>query len=470
MKSLHLVTWTITALVLALPATLAAQQLERDVGAVSEDIEGRLEGFGFQEGPVSTLEFHGTAIALAAEGEGEVEFQDGRARVDVAVLKLPDPWKLGPFSTYVLWAVTADGRASNLGSLEVLGGRGSLETSTSLSQFALIISAEPHFAVTAPSKYLVLRSLGRRIRGQSVMIPGLTERIDYAGLASRPFASGSRIPPDLVQARYALDIARGAQADQFAPGEFGQAEQLLAKAEAAQADKKYSIRKTVPLLARAAVQMGEDARRQTVLGRQAAEAAAEAAAADARRDAAALAARQEAEEKARLEASIALEEAKRREMQTAAQAARDAAVEANRQARADLTARLNRALPTRQTERGIVAEIAGVQFATGAATLNPGAREALARFGGIVGVYPSLRFRVEGHTDNTGSYETNQALSLQRALTVRDYLIAQGVDASSIEVAGLGPDQPIAGNDTSEGRARNRRVEIILTGDLVTDH
>lgn len=98
MKSLHLVTWTITALVLALPATLAAQQLERDVGAVSEDIEGRLEGFGFQEGPVSTLEFHGTAIALAAEGEGEVEFQDGRARVDVAVLKLPDPWKLGPFS------------------------------------------------------------------------------------------------------------------------------------------------------------------------------------------------------------------------------------------------------------------------------------------------------------------------------------------------------------------------------------
>lgn len=460
MQTLRLIKWTVTALSLALPLSLAAQQLERDVTAVS-DVEGRLEGFSFQEGPVSTLEFHGTAIALAAEGDGEVEFQEGRARVDIYVRKLPDPWKLGPFSTFVLWAVTADGRANNLGSLEVRDGRGSLEATTSLSQFALIVSAEPHFAVTAPSKYLVMRSIGRRIRGKSVMIPGLTERIDYAGLAARPFDPSARIPLDLVQARYALDIARGAEADKFAPDEFGQAEKLLAKAEAAQVDRKYRVRKTVPLLARDAVQMGEDARRQALLGRQTTDAAEEAA----RLDAAAMAARQEAEQKAQLEASIALEEARLREIQAAEQAA----LEANRQARADLTARLNRALPTRQTERGIVAEIAGVQFATGAATLNADAREGLARFAGIVGVYPSLRFTVEGHTDSTGSYETNQALSLERALAVRDYLFAQGVDASSIGVAGLGSDRPIADNGTREGRARNRRVEIILTGDLVTN-
>ncbi|MBM2853284.1 MAG: OmpA/MotB domain protein [Steroidobacteraceae bacterium] len=467
MKVLRLV--TLAVLVIGLPLPLAAQQLERDVTAVS-DVEGRLEGFSFQEGPVSTLEFHGTAIALAAEGEGKVEFQEGRARVDISVRKLPDPWKLGPFSTYVLWAVTADGRANNLGSLELREGRGSLKATTSLSQFGLIVSAEPHFSVTAPSKYLVLRNLGRRIRGQSMMIAGLTERIDYAGLAAQPFDPGSKVPLDLVQARYALAIARGAQADKFATDEFGQAEQLLVNAEAAQASKKYKIRNTVPLLARDAVQMGEDARRKAVLGRQAAEVAAEAAASAAREEAAAVAARQTAEEKARLAANIALEEAKRREMQTAEQAARDAALEANRLARADLTARLNRALPTRQTERGIVAEIAGVQFAIGAATLNTDAREALARFAGIVGVYPSLRFKVEGHTDNTGSYETNQTLSFARAISVQDYLIGQGVDASSIETEGLGPDQPIAGNETREGRARNRRVEIILTGDLVTAH
>ncbi len=384
MKKTQSMVWTLAALAFVLPLSLAAQQLERDVSAVS-DVEGQLEGFSFQEGPVSTLEFHGTAIALAAEGDARVEFQEGRARVDVTVRKLPDPWKFGPFSTYVLWAVTADGRANNVGSLEVREGRGSLRATTSLSQFALIVSAEPHFAVTAPSKYLVLRNLGRSIRGKSVMIAGLTERIDYTGLEAQPYDPGSRIPLDLVQARYALDIARGAQADKFAHDQFAQAAQLLAKAEVAQTDKKYKVRETVPLLARDAVQMGEDARRQALLGRQAADVAATAAEEAARREAAALAARREAEEKAGLAASIALEEARLRE-----------------------------------TERGIVAEIAGVLFATGAATLNPNAREVLARFSGIVGVYPSLRFRVEGHTDSTGSYETNQALSLQRALTVRD--------------------------------------------------
>jgi outer membrane protein OmpA-like peptidoglycan-associated protein len=458
MTTPRFVTWTAAALAMALPLPLAAQQLERDVGIVSEEVEGRLEGFSFLEGPVSTLEFKGTAVALAAEGDGKVEYQDGRASVEVSVSKLPDPSKLGPFSTYVLWAVTADGRASNLGSLQVRNGSGSLETTTALSQFALVVSAEPHFAVTAPSKYIVLRNLGKRIRGTTVQIPGLRERINYSGLSAQRVDPKAKIPLELVQARYALEIARGADAEDFAPGEFAKAEQLLAKAEEAQASKQYRIRNTVPLLARDAVQMGEDARRKAVLGRQAAE-----------REEATLAARQEAEEKARQEASVAAEQARQREMLATEEAGRQAALEADRRARADLTARLNRALPTRQTERGIVAEIAGVQFATGAARLNPGAREALARFAGIVGVYPSLRFKVEGHTDSTGSAETNRNLSLQRAITVRDYLIGQGVDASSINVEGLGPDQPVADNATSEGRARNRRVEIILTGDLVTE-
>lgn len=463
----------LAAAALVLPASLAAQQLEREVGVVSEDVEGRLEGYSYQEGPVSTLEFHGTAIALAAEGSGEVEFQDGRARVEIRVRKLPDPATLGPFSTYVLWAVTADGRANNIGSIETVNGLGSLKASTSLSQFALIVSAEPHFAVTAPSKYLVLRNLGRRIRGQRVLIPGLTERLDYRNLAPQTVDPKARypVPPDLVQARYALAIARGAEADQYAADEFGKAEALLAKAEQAQASKKYSVRKTVPLVARDAVQMGEDARRQSILGRQAADAAALAAEEARKREeaaaAAAAAAKRDAEEKARIEAELAAQEAARQQALAAEQAAREAAAEAQRQARADLTARLNRALPTRQTERGIVAEIAGVQFATGLADLRPEAREALARFAGIIGVYPSIRVKVEGHTDSTGSYETNQTLSLARATVVRDYLASQGIAAAHIEVEGLGPDQPVADNATAEGRARNRRVEIILTGELL---
>jgi outer membrane protein OmpA-like peptidoglycan-associated protein len=458
MNTPRLVTWTAVALAIAFPLPLAAQQLERDVGIVSAEVEGRLEGFSFQEGPVSTLEFKGTAVALAAEGDGKVEYQDGRASVEVSVKKLPDPSRLGPFSTYVLWAVTGDGRAINLGPIAVRNGSGSLETSTPLSQFALIVTAEPHFAVTAPSKYMVLRNLGKRIRGTTVQIPGLRERINYSGLSAQRVDPKAKIPLELIQARYAIAIADGAEAEDYAPGEIANAEQVLARAEAAQTDKNYKVRNTVPQLAREAVQMGEDARRKAVLGKQIAE-----------REAATAAARQEAEEKARQEALTAAEAAKQREAMAAEEAGRVAGLEGEKRARADLTARLNRALPTRQTERGIVAEIAGVQFAIGAATLNPSAREALARFSGIVGVYPSLRFKVEGHTDSTGSAETNRKLSYDRAITVRDYLIGQGVDAASVSVEGLGPDQPVADNATSEGRARNRRVEIILTGELVTE-
>jgi len=445
MNTSRLLICTAAALAIAFSSRSLAQQLEQDVPVLSDEITGRLEGYSYKEGPESHLEFRGTSIALAADGDAEVEFQEGRARVDVSVRKLPDPASLGPFSTYVLWAVSVDGRGNNLGSLEVKDGRGSLEASTPLSQFALIVSAEPHFAVSAPSRAIVLQNLGTRVQGAKINIAAFKLRMDYSALEAQPRAATANVPSDLVQARYALDIAEAAEADRLAPREYTETEQLLARAEAAQKDKKSSVRNTAPQIAREAVQKAEDARFRAVL-----------AAITERREAAARASREEA--------VIAAEDAKRRE----GLAVDAAALEAEKRARADLTARLNRALPTRQTDRGIVAEIAGVQFATGAVTLNPGAREALARFAGIVGVYPSLSFKVEGHTDTTGSDETNRKLSLQRAMTVRDYLIGQGVDAASIKVEGLGPLRPVADNATSEGRARNRRVEIILTGDLVT--
>ena len=201
------------------------------------------------------------------------------------------------------------------------------------------------------------------------------------------------------------------------------------------------------------MQTAESARRRAVLALAAEQ-----------RDAVAQAAREEAEKKAAVEAAAAAEAAKLRE----AAAAEEASLAAGQAARADLVARLNRVLPTRETSRGIVAEIAGVQFAVGAATLNADAKVALARFAGIVGIYPSMQFRVEGHTDTTGSAETNRTLSLARANSVRDYLATQGVEAERISVVGLGPDQPVADNSTSQGRARNRRVEIILSGDPVS--
>jgi outer membrane protein OmpA-like peptidoglycan-associated protein len=431
-----------------LPFALQAQQVERDVKVLSEEIAGRLDGFSYKEGPESELEFRGTSLALGAEGDAEVEFQEGRARVDVEVEKLPPAYSFGPFSTYVVWAVAADGQASNIGSINVQNGDGELEATTPLSRFALIVSAEPHFAVTAPSRAIVLQNLGKSVHGQKFIITGLKERIDYSTLVPQPQEAREGAVPEILQAKYAVAIAEGADAERLAPREFTDAEDLLRRAEAAQADKKYSVRSTAPELARDAVQKAEDARRRAGLALAAEQ-----------REAAARGAREEAERKAAVDAAAAAEESKKREALAAEQA--------SQAARADLVARLNRALPTRDTSRGIVAEIAGVEFATGAATLNSSAREGLARFAGIVNVYPDMKFRVEGHTDSTGSPSTNRDLSLRRATTVRDYLVSQGVESTSISVVGLGPDQPVASNDTSDGRARNRRVEIVLSGDFI---
>ena len=313
MKTSRFVTWTATALAIVMPATLAAQQLERDTPVLSEELAKNLEGYSYKEGPESELEFRGTSIALAASGDIEVEFQEGRARVDVEVEKLANAASYGPFTTYVLWAVSADGRPNNLGSIEVKDGRGSLEASTSLSQFALIVSAEPHFAVTAPSRAIVLQNLGTNVKAQKINIAGLKERIDYSSLASQP--RDDKIPPDLIQARYALDIAEGAEAGRLATREYTEAEQLLARAEAAQKDKKSSVRNTTPQIAREAVQKAEDARRQAVL-----------ALAEERRVAGANAARAEAEAKAASEAAMAAEAARRSESMAAESAAQAAAL------------------------------------------------------------------------------------------------------------------------------------------------
>ena len=438
------------------PLAASAQQVETDTPVLSEELASRLEGFSYREGPESELEFRGTSIALEAEGEAEVEFQEGRARVAVDVGKLPHPGRLGPFATYVVWAVTADGNANNIGSIEVHDGDGELEASTPLSQFALIVTAEPHFAVTAPSRAIVLQNIAKDVEGESFNIRGLKQRIDYSALAPQAQDEKGEIPHDLVQARYALAIAEGADADRLVPQEFEKARALLSQAEAAQTGDSASARRDVPRLARSAVQSAEDARRRAVD-----------ALAQERKAEAADSARREAESRAAAAATVAAEEAARREAQAAEQGARTASEAERAAARADLVARLNRVLPTRETDRGIVAEIAGVQFATGKAALNKDAQVALARFAGIVGVYRSMKLRVEGHTDSTGSDELNRRLSYDRAITVRDYLITQGVEASTIDVEGLGPSRPVATNDTSEGRARNRRVEIILTGDLV---
>lgn len=435
------------------PGAAFSQGFER--GAIaSSDIMSQISMFTYREGPKSDLLFRGTPVAATAQGDAVVEYQNGNATVAVRVKDLPEPASLGPYTTYVLWALTPDGRAANLGVVAgEEGGKGKIDTLHAAPQFALIVTAEPHFVVSAPSTMVVLYNVGDRVRGTESRVTTLTERADYSGLAS--IAVDKANPVEIVQARYAVAIAEAAGAPRFAAGSFATATEKLAAANAALLGRS-SQRKTAPGLAREAVIAATDARRAALIASAAATAEQERQAAAAAATAAAnqVAARAAAE--AATAAAAAAEAAARAEAERAAVAARN-----------DLRNRLNAALPTRESDRGLVSEIGGVQFETGRAEINGSARESLARFAGIVASYPSLRFNVEGHTDSVGSLASNNDLSYRRAITVRDFLINQGLPASAIDVRGFGPSMPVADNGTADGRARNRRVEIVLSGGLL---
>jgi outer membrane protein OmpA-like peptidoglycan-associated protein len=444
-------------LAIVLSASALAQAPERREPIASSSVLSQISMYSYKEGPRSTLEFRPTPLVKNGEGEGEVEYENGNARIDVTVRDLPPPPKLGPYTTYILWALTPDGRAANQGVLtDIDGGKGKVETQYPASQFALIVTAEPHFAVSAPSDMIVLYNVAEKLKGTETKVTSLTERADYSQLAPIPVAKNR--PADLVAAEYSIAIARAAGGDKYASSVYSTAEQKLAAAESATTSKKGADRRQAPALAREAVLAGEDARREAMQGKVAADAAAERARLE----------QQAAAERARVEQEGA--QAARVAAQDAAQVATtEEAARSRAAARQDLMARLNQALPTAETDRGLVSQIGGVQFATGTANLSTAARESLARFAGIVASYPDLKFKIEGHTDSTGSDQINQELSTKRAIAVRDYLIGQKVPASSIDAEGLASSHPIADNSTAEGRARNRRVEIVITGGPMTE-
>ncbi len=467
----------------ATPAAIFAQGVQQTEAIASSDVLSQISMYSYREGPKSDLFFRGTPIAATAQGKARVEYQNGNAEIKAEVENLPEPASLGPYTTYVLWALTPDGRAKNKGVIAgYSGGKGKIDTQDGASQFALIVTAEPHFAVTMPSTMIALYNVGDDVKGSESKVTTLTERANYstldsAGLGRAPIDDETN-PLEIVQARYAIAIARAAGADRFASQSYATANEKLAAAEMALGGKRTE-RQTAPGLAREAVIAGEDARRSAMI-------ASAAAAADAEQRAAANAATEAANDAARVAAAQAEAVATAAATQAAAvaataatQAATEAAVAteaataAERQkaavaAREDLRNRLNAALPTRDSDRGLISEVGGVQFATGTAETNGAGRESLSRFSGIVASYPALRFNVEGHTDGVGSVATNSELSLRRAMAVRDYLIGQGVPASSIDVAGLGLSMPIGDNSTVDGRARNRRVEIVISGGPLT--
>jgi outer membrane protein OmpA-like peptidoglycan-associated protein len=135
--------------------------------------------------------------------------------------------------------------------------------------------------------------------------------------------------------------------------------------------------------------------------------------------------------------------------------------------RSQLLLQFNTILQTRDTARGLIVNMSDVLFDTAKFSLRPEAREKLAKVAGIVSGHPGLRLDVEGHTDNVGGDDYNQQLSEQRGSAVRDYLTQQGMQPNSVSTKGFGKTQPVASNETASGRQQNRRVELVISGDII---
>jgi outer membrane protein OmpA-like peptidoglycan-associated protein len=296
----------------------------------------------------------------------------------------------------------------------------------------------------------------------------------------------------MYEARNAVDIARSRGAEKYAAEIFAKAEGGLKLAENQLARKAQ--RKEIVTVARQASQEAEDARALTVKrqeeerieGERLASAAAAKAAAEAKAAREAAEAKRKADEEAdrlaelnaareaRIKAENAMREAQIKAEADAFKAKEEAAkadAERARRAAEELRARLldqfNRVLETRDTPRGLVITMADVLFDTGKYDLRSETREKLARLGGIVLAHEGLNLAVEGHTDSTGSDELNQKLSEQRADTVRSYLIKQGLAESFVTAVGYGKTMPVADNTTAAGRQQNRRVELIVSGEVI---
>ena len=505
--------WTSVSLMIAFSlagATGTAAQSPDDIPA-ADVISRSIKSVGYEVGGGSTkVIFLGTNAASSASGEAKVEAKKGKTDIEAKFTGLPQANTLGTeLLTYVLWAITPDGRSNNLGEILIdKNSEGALNATTQLSTFALIVTAEPYFAVRIPSEFVVLENdTKKNTKGKifpdnsyKLMARGQYEKMDNP-LALTPDLKN--YPLSVYEARNAVDIAKSRQARKYAPAIYDKAQGSLKMMENAVAAKEN--KKQINTLARQTVQFAEDARALSAQRQDAEQVESEKKAAA---DRAAGAAKAEADQRAAIEAhrQAELSAAKEAQMKAEADAAamrsqadaarakaaadEDAAkakaeadalkakeetanaeaLRAQREAaalRAQLLEQFNRVLETTDTPRGLVVNMADVLFAFGKYNLQNDAQVKLAKLSGIILAHPGLHLAVEGYTDNIGGDEPNMKLSEQRANTVRNFLIQQGLTADSVTAVGLGKTSPVADNSTAAGRQKNRRVEIIVSGEII---
>jgi outer membrane protein OmpA-like peptidoglycan-associated protein len=517
-----------------------------------EVVEHSIQAVNYlHRGGSTKIDFNGTPIMAMGKGSAKVESERGVIKIGAEFKNMAPPSSFGPeYLTYVLWAISPDGRPVNLGELTLNGyGMGSdskIDTTSDIQTFGMIVTAEPYYSVTQPSDAVVMENIVRpttqgvveNINAKFELLPRGMYTNHGRASGFTPIVVGKKDPFELYEAQNAVQLARLAGAQKYATDSFQKAEDAL------QQSLKYQVQKPgqkpVITMAREACLRAEDARiialraeraealdnerkagiarenaekqkadearmhaedeararRQAEFDRlQAEQAKAEAMtlAQNAQKDADTARAEREAANRAKAEALQAKADADQaraaavaQQQQLAAEAdrAKMAAADSDRaradadrmrmkaeqdqaQLRQQLLDQFNSILQTRDTARGLIVNMSDVLFDTARYTLKPGAREKLAKVSGIILGHPGLKIQVEGHTDSVGGDEYNMKLSENRAGAVRDFLVAQGVPAAGVTSQGFGKTMPVADNATASGRQQNRRVELVVSGEIL---
>jgi outer membrane protein OmpA-like peptidoglycan-associated protein len=476
---------TMTVEPMAPPTTFRVNVISRTVQAVN---------YQHRSG-ATKLDFAGTDLMPSANGQAQVESKRGSIGIEVEFGNLQNPTTFGnEYLTYIMWAISPEGRAVNLGEVLVGGNhRSKLAVTTDLQAFALIVTAEPYYAVRQPSNVVVLENVVRAdTKGTTEAVNAkyeLMERGGYipTGYKFDPVVLNAKLPLEFFEARNALRIAQSEGAETYATDSYQHAVQLMNHADE-YATRKHLDRKPLIAVAREEVQTAEDSRAIAVQkmdeNRQANERQASADAqtqAQAQADEATRQKEQAQADAAKAQSDMAANQTASAAAVTAAQADADQSRLAAQQAqqnvqqaeedkaamRLRLSEQLNSILQTRDSARGLIVSMSDVLFDTGKYSLKPGAREKLAKVAGILLAYPGLNIEVGGYTDNVGADNMNQTLSENRAGSVRDYLVQQGVSTNSVSAKGFGNTLPVATNDNAVGRQQNRRVELLVSGDAI---
>jgi len=420
--------------------------------------------------------------------QATLTFDNGQASVSLKYEKMePAVLFAGDISAYVLWAVTPDGTTENLGEVvaDKKSSSGTVQGYTGKKTFALMVTAEPFATVTRPTELVVFVS-GEN-QGMNIANTPFTFKdfaTDYKGALDSisSVQYNDKTPAAVKQAMKALEIAGKIGAAEVNPKALAQAQAAFAKAQASTRDKKAMADQ-----ARVAAQLAAQAIKDTVKVKEeqaAAEAEAKRLAERAALESRAATAEGESARIAQELKEVQVQrEALAAETRTLAQqterlaaerdqlAAEKNALAAERDAikkeRDELAGMLKGALSsvaeTTETARGVIVSLSGILFDVGKATLKPASQLSVAKLAGILMVFSNMNLSIEGYTDSTGSADLNMRLSMDRARSVYEFLMTQGVPNSRMKYQGFGPENPVAPNDTETDRARNRRVEVVLT-------